>query len=206
MIHRTKSEFPWDIETKYYKASVCINVKQVVPSSAYHCYAQAGYFVKVQINKNIKKSEDFCGIFCSSTTPHDLDNTKAEDLLSGPDPVDSLSSTEAIMFYCDTSKVTMERYGSYCEFFQQNSSTIFTCPSVRVFVTNVTSLSRGKKKIALKKKEPVFCPGLIMIMIRIDSAWGKVKEASPPVCLLVVEHATDQVFIVFCFWRRRYIF
>ena len=28
---------------------------------------------------------------------------------------------------------------------------------------------------------------------RIDSAWGKVKEASPPVCLLVVEHATDQV-------------
>jgi len=85
---KSKSEFPWDIETKYYKASVCINVKQ------------------------------------------------AEDLLTGADPVALLSSTEAIMFYCDTSKATLER---------------------------------------------------------IDSAWGKVKEASPPVCLLVVEHATDQV-------------
>jgi len=84
---KSKSEFPWDIETKYYKASVCINVKQ------------------------------------------------GEDLLTGPDPVALLSSTEAIMFYCDTSKATLER---------------------------------------------------------IDSAWGKVKEACPPVCLLVVEHATDQ--------------
>lgn len=82
-----KSEFPWDIETKYYKASICIKVKQ------------------------------------------------AEDLLTGPDPVASLSSTEAIMFYCDTSKATLKR---------------------------------------------------------IDSAWGRVKEACPPVCLLVVEHATDQ--------------
>ena len=96
----------------------------MVPSSAYHCYAQTGYFVKVQINENIKKMKILAGSFVlpySSTISHDLDNTKAEDLLSGPDPVDSLSSTEAIMFYCDTSKVTMERYGSYCEFFQQNS-------------------------------------------------------------------------------------
>ena len=29
-VHRGKSEFPWDIETKYYKASICIKVKQVV--------------------------------------------------------------------------------------------------------------------------------------------------------------------------------
>jgi len=84
---KSQSEFPWDIETKYYKASVCINVKQ------------------------------------------------AEDLLTGADPLETLSSTEAIMFYCDTSKATLER---------------------------------------------------------IDSAWGKVKESCPPVCLLVVEHASDQ--------------
>merc|ERR1712013_468356 len=61
---KSLSEFPWDIETKYYKASVCINIKQ------------------------------------------------AEDLLTGADPLETLSSTEAIMFYCDTSKATLERIDS----------------------------------------------------------------------------------------------
>ena len=33
----------------------------------------------------------------------------------------------------------------------------------------------------------------VLFLARIDSLWGRVKESSPPVCLLVVEHATDQV-------------
>lgn len=46
-VHRGKSEFPWDIETKYYKASICIKVKQVVLSSFLHAFKQLNwYFVK----------------------------------------------------------------------------------------------------------------------------------------------------------------
>ena len=65
-VHRGKSEFPWDIETKYYKASICIKVKQVVLSSFLHAFKQLNwYFVKNLLkhreNQNYTRTCVLCG-------------------------------------------------------------------------------------------------------------------------------------------------